>query len=136
MDKIADYAEDGDVDSVLGYLTADYSDADERSPGEIGELLMTYFEKYRGIAVNLLGTRVHSLEVPNAQIETEISLSSGAAKMFRKLVRFSGYYYRFKLDLVKEGKKWKIKSASWYSLTSHELFPESAKILKKLFPNL
>jgi hypothetical protein len=136
VEKIGDFAEDRDLDGILGFLSVDYSDEEGRTAPDIAELLEKYLEQYRGIAVNMLATKVQSIELPNAEIDTEVSLSSGAAKAFRKLVRFSGRLYRFNLKLVKEDKTWKLKSASWMSMTLEELFPESAKILREIFPNI
>jgi hypothetical protein len=73
--------------------------------------------------------------VPEAEIEIEVALSSGAAKIFRKAVRYAGQFYRFNIKLEKEEETWKCKTASWKYITLEELFPESFKILKKLFPN-
>jgi len=135
VDDIGDYAEKRDIEGVLLFLSDDYTDDEERTIEDIEELLDEYFQRYRGIAVNILGTKILSVTVPEAEIETEIALSSGAAKIFRKAVRYSGQFYRFRLKLVKEAKIWKVKRAGWEYITLDELFPESFKILKKVFPN-
>ncbi len=135
VDKIGDYAESRDMDGILLYISDDYIDDENRTIDEIEELLKEYFDRYRGIVVNVLATKVLRVTVPEAEIETEVALSSGAAKIFRKAVRYAGQFYRFNLKLVKEEKTWKCKTASWKEITLEELFPESFKILKKLFPN-
>ncbi len=134
--KIGNYAESRNGPGILYYLSDDYSDDEGRTPEDIGELLEKYFDRYRGIVVNVLGTKIVSLKVPEAEIETEVALSSGAAKIFRKAVRYASEFYRFNLSLVKEGETWKCRRASWENLTLQELFPESTKILRKLFPQL
>ena len=134
VDKIGDYAESRNMEGILLYVADDYTDDENRTIAEIEELLKEYFDRYRGIVVNVLATKVLRVTVPGAEIETEVALSSGAAKIFRKAVRYAGQFYRFNLELVKEEKIWKCKTASWKEITLDELFPESFKILKKLFP--
>jgi hypothetical protein len=134
VDKIGDYAESRDMEGILLYVADDYTDDENRTIDEIEELLKEYFNRYRGIVVNVLATKVMQIKVPEAEIETEVALSSGAAKLFRKAVRYAGQFYRFNLKLVKEEEIWKCKTASWKYITLEELFPESFKILKKLFP--
>ena len=135
IDQVGDFAEARDMKGVLRFISIDYSDDEERTIEDIEALLGEYFEKYRGIAVNILGTKILTVTVPEADVETEIALSSGAAKIFRKAVRYSGRFYRFKLKMVKEKETWRVKTASWESITLEDLFPESFKILKELFPN-
>ncbi|UCH93692.1 MAG: hypothetical protein JSV88_25955 [Candidatus Aminicenantes bacterium] len=135
IDKIGDYAESRNMEGIIYYVSDDYSDDEDRTVEDIEELLGKYFSQYRGIAVNVLGTKILNVTVPAAEVETEVALSSGAAKIFRKAVRYAGQFYRFNLKLVKEEEIWKCKSASWKYITLEELFPESCKILKKLFPN-
>lgn len=135
VDKIGDYAESRDTEAILLYVSDDYTDDENRTIDDIEELLGKYFDRYRGIVVNVLAAKVLHVTVPKAEIEIEVALSSGAAKIFRKAVRYSGQFYRFNLKLVKEEKMWKCKTASWKYITLDELFPESFKILKKLFPN-
>ncbi|MCK4761919.1 MAG: hypothetical protein KAW12_06950 [Candidatus Aminicenantes bacterium] len=136
VDKIGDYTEDRDMDGLLDFISADYSDDEERTYADIEELVKKHFDRSRGIVVNVLVTKITTLAVPEAELETELALSSGAAKLFRKAVRYSGRFYRFRLSLVKEGEVWRCKKAHWEQIYLHELFPESVKLMKKLFPNL
>lgn len=136
IEKIGDYAEDRDVDGILLYISDSYSDDDERTIEDIEDLLAEYLEKYRGIVVNILGTKIIELNPPDAAAEVETAFSSGAAKAFRKAVRYSGRCYRFNVEFVKEDEKWKIKYASWDDVRQDELSPESKETLKELFPNL
>ena len=135
VDKIGDYAESRDMEGILLYVSDDYTDDENRTIDDIEELLKKYFDRYRGIVVNVLATKVLQVTVPEAEIEIEVALSSGAAKIFRKAVRYAGQFYRFNVKLGKEEETWKCKTASWKYITLDELFPESFKILKKLFPN-
>ncbi|MFC2146861.1 hypothetical protein ACFLRT_05810, partial [Acidobacteriota bacterium] len=135
VDKIGDYAESRDMEGILLYVSDDYIDDENRTIDDIEELLEKYFDRYQGIVVNVLGTKVLHVTVPEAEIDIEVALSSGAAKIFRKAVRYAGQFYRFNLKLEKEEEIWKCQAASWKYITLDELFPESFKILKKLFPN-
>ena len=137
VDQIGDYAEERNSSGVLSFLTHDFTDHEGRPIEEIEELLEKYFERYSaGIVVNLLETRIISVTLPHAEVETEVALSSGAAKVFRKAVRYAGEFYRFKLSLVKEGETWRCNKAAWENLTLQELFPESIKLMEKLFPGI
>jgi hypothetical protein len=136
VELMGDYAEERNIDGVLGFISTDYSDDEERIYEDIVELLNKYFDRYRGIAVNILATKIIKIDTTRAEIETELALSSGASKLFRKAVRYSGECYRFNLSLVKEEKKWRCKYARWVVIPIEELFPESIKIIKKLFPTI
>lgn len=136
IDKIGDYAEDRDLDRILTYISDSYSDDEDRTADEISDLLAENIEKYRGIVVNVLSTNIIELTPPNASVETEIAFSSGAAQIFRKAVRYAGEFYRFKVDFIKEEETWKVKYASWDYVPMEELFPESMKVLKELFPDI
>lgn len=136
IEKIGEYAEDRDVDGILLYISDSYSDDDERTIENIEDLLAEYLEKYRGIVVNILGTKITELNPLDAAAEVETSFSSGAARIFRKAVRYSGRCFRFKVEFVKEDEKWKIKYASWDEVDQDDLFPESKENLKELFPDM
>lgn len=136
VDEIGDYAENRDIEGVLSCVSIDYTDDEGRTYADIEELLTEYFDRYRGIVVNVLGTNITKIEMPEAEIETELALSSGAAKLFRKAVRYTGQFYRFNLTLVKEGEKWRCKYAYWEVIPLEDLLPESLKIIKKIFPNI
>lgn len=133
---IGDYAEDRDFEGIMDYISESYSDDEDRTVEEIGDLLADNIEKYRGIVVNILGTQVSELKPTSAKVETEVAFSSGAAQLFRKAVRYSGRVYRFNVDLVKENEKWRVRYASWDTVSEREMMPESRKIMKELFPNM
>jgi len=98
-------------------------------------MVQTNFDQFRGIVVHLLSTRIDNIDPPEAAIQTDAALSSGAAKALRKLVPVSTDNYRFKIELIKKQDKWLISYAEWKHIGIEELFPESLSILKKLFPD-
>ena len=136
VNRTGDYAEERDIAGVLGFISTSYTDDEARTYEDIEKLLKEYFDRYRGIVVNVLATKIIKIEAPQAEIETELALSSGAAKLFRKAVRYSGQFYRFNFTLIKEGERWRCKYAYWDVIPLEGLLPESAKILRALFPNL
>ena len=136
IEEIGDYAEDRDKNGIISYISDSYSDDKERTKENIETLLEENFDKYQGIVVNILGTEFFKVNPPHANVEIDTAFSSGAAKMFRKLVRFSGHCYRFKVGLIKEYDQWIVKSASWKYISEDELSTESMEILKELFPKL
>jgi hypothetical protein len=134
--NIGRYAEKKDVNSLMMLLTKDYTDFEGRGKSEAAEMANGYFRQYRGIAVNVLSTRIDEIDFPEASVQTEVAFSSGAAKVFRKLIRVSLDNYRIKAKLRKEEGQWRIQYAEWSYVTLNELFPESLSILKKIFPEL
>jgi hypothetical protein len=88
--------------------------------------------------IHLLSVRVEAIETGGrASVRAEAMLSSGAAEVFRKLIRYAGDCYRFSLRLRKSpGATWQVESAAWESVPMDELLPESLAILKKLFPDI
>jgi len=136
IDEIASFAEARSADGILKALTEDYRDGEDRGKAETGEVLAEYFGRYRGIVIHVLATRFLELQATAATIQTDVSLSSGAAEIFRKAVPFSGEYYRFTCHLEKDGQEWFLQSAEWEYLSLEDLFPESMKILRKIFPDL
>lgn len=134
--KAAAYVEDNDLERTMEYISPDYTDDRERTVEDIAQLLESYLGKYRGIAINLLSIKITGLNPPEADIETDLGLSSGALQAFRTMSKYAGYFYRFKLKLNKSAKTWQVKSASWEQISQRELNKEAAENLKKLFPNL
>jgi len=132
--KLGNFAEERNVDGILSYIAEDYLDMYSRTKNNLRQLLNSYFRSYRGIVVHILGTRVIEINLPEAQIETDVALSSGAGKIFRKLASFYGEYYRIKVKLVKKNSRWVAQEADWKSVNIEVLFPESLKILEKILP--
>ncbi len=136
MENVGRYAEKKDLDSIMINLADDYYDFEGRHKRETEEMINGYFERYRGIVINMLSTRIDEIYPLEASIQAEVAFSSGAAKVFRKLIRFSTENYRLKIKLKKSNDKWRIRYAEWRYVSLNELFPESLSILKKIFPNL
>jgi hypothetical protein len=136
FDEIARQVEEENTANLIHYLSEDFSDFEDRSREDISDLVEQYFQRYQNIVFHLLSTKVVFIRGLEAEVEVEISLSSGAARMFRRLIKFSGQLYRFNLELVKIRENWKIAYAEWRYITIEQLFPESFKVLKKIFPKL
>jgi hypothetical protein len=122
-----------DIESIMMNLAYDYSDFEGRDKWEAKELIDGYFQQYRGIVIHMLSTRVDEINPPEAFVQSEVALSSGAAKVFRKLVRFSTENYRLSIKLVKRDEKWQIHHAEWRYITLDELYPESLTLFNKIF---
>lgn len=133
MDEISRYAEKKDLDSIMMNLAYDYSDFEGRDKQKSKEMIDGYFRQYRGIVIHVLSTQVEEINLPEASIVSEVALSSGAAKVFRKLVKFSTENYRLNIRLIKRNEKWQIQHAEWRYVTFDELFPESLTIFNKIF---
>jgi hypothetical protein len=136
MGNVGKNAEKKDMSGIMTNLAVDYRDFEGRGRSKTEDLINEYFEKYRGIAINILATRIDEIKSPRASIQTEVALSSGAAKVFRKLIRYSTENYRLKIKLIKREERWQIQYAEWRYVSLDELFPESLAILKKIFPEL
>lgn len=128
-------AEKRDLGAVMERLAEDYTDFEGRDKTATEALIRDYFRR-TGIVIHLLSTKVDAIEADGrASVRAEAMLSSGAAEVFRKLIRYAGDYYRFNIRLrATPPATWQIVSASWESVPLTELFPESLAVLKKLFP--
>ncbi len=133
MERISRYAEKKDIDSIMMNLSYDYSDFEGRDKWEAKGMIDGYFGQYRGIVIHVLSTRIEEINLPEAFVQSEVALSSGAAKVFRKLVRFSTENYRLTLKLIKREERWQIQHAEWKYVTLDELYPESLTIFNKIF---
>ncbi len=133
MDEISRYAEKKDLDSIMMNLAYDYSDFEGRDKQKSRQMIDGYFKQYRGIVIHVLSTQVKEIHLPEASIVSEVALSSGAAKVFRKLMKYSTENYRLTLRLIKRDEKWRIQYAEWRYITLDELFPESLTIFNKIF---
>lgn len=136
VDGVRKAAEKKDIQGMAGFLSEDYADFEGRGKKETEELLRDYFRRYRGIVVHVLGTHFEEAGPDGeTRLELEAVLSSGGGEMFRKLIRFSGEYYRFHIGVIKAGDLRRVRSARWEPVTAGDLFPESLAILKNLFPD-
>jgi hypothetical protein len=136
IDLTAEYAEKKDTSKIVDLLSDDFSTIDDQSKKDIRELLTRYFNKYKGVVINILSTNIIYIKSNKAEIETDVSLSSGISKVLRKVVRYYGETYRFKIILEKDLNEWKFEYAEWRYISIADLFPESYKMLKKIFPNI
>jgi hypothetical protein len=128
-------AEKRDLAGVMARLGEDYSDFEGRDKAAAEALIRDYFRQ-TGIVIHLLGMRVQPVGPEGqATVEAEALLSSGAAEVFRKLIRFAGECYRFEVRLTRAlDSSWRVVWARWDAVPLSELFPESLAVLKKLFP--
>ncbi|HMA54168.1 MAG TPA: hypothetical protein VKT17_06875 [Acidobacteriota bacterium] len=131
-------AEKKDVRGLMEFFAPDYTDFEGRDRTGTLRLITEYLDQYRGVVIHLLGARVGDVGPDGrASVECEVSLSHGAAEVLRKLIRYTGEYYRFRIELRRSGRaEWLFTYAEWRSIGLAELFPESLDILKKLFPGL
>ncbi len=136
MEDVGKYAEKKDMASIMINLADDYHDFEGRGKKETQDMINEYYERYRGIAINMLSTQIEEISSLEASIQTEVAFSSGAAKVLRKLIRYSTENYRVRIKLIKRNDRWQIKYAEWKYVTLNKLFPESLSILKKIFPEL
>jgi ketosteroid isomerase-like protein len=135
MSRIEKLVENKDLSGLLMVLTDDYSDFEGRNKMATEDLVDDYFRSRFGIIVHLLHAKVEDI-TPGGEtfLETDVVLSSGGAEVLRKIVRFAGDFYRFKLKLRKTPEGWRINRSEWKYLSLNDLFPESLPILKKFFP--
>ncbi len=131
-------AERKDARGLMELFAPDYRDFQGRDAAGTLELVKDYLDHYRGVVIHLLGVRIGGIDPQGtASVECDLSLSHGAAEVLRKLIRYTGEYYRFKVDLRKTGPGvWRFTYAEWESIGLAGLFPESLDLLKKLFPDL
>ncbi len=136
VEKLCTWAEDKKLDLVLDQISPEFVDFEGREKDEIKTLISDYFQRFGGIVIHLLSTRIDYFEVEaRAEVRAEIVFSSGAAEVLRRLVRYGGEYFRFRLELERDlEKKWKIAYAEWNAIDLGDLFPESQKANEELFP--
>jgi len=138
LKEAAARAERRDVAGLMVLFTPDYRDARGRDGAATARLVQDYLDRYRGVVVHLLGARIGEVRGDGtAAVACEVALSHGAAEVLRKLIRFTGEYYRFRIEVRRTGASdWGFTSAEWESIGLEDLFPESLDLLRKLFPGL
>lgn len=138
VSKAAARAEKRDLEGLGRYLDAGFESGDGRDKDGTLKLVAGYFERRRGVVVHVLGCRVAGIDpAGRATVEFEVALSHGAAEVLRKLIRWSGTYYRFAAELVRDAAgEWRFAAADWEEIPLTDLFPESLAVLKELFPDL
>lgn len=138
LKKSVALAEKRQVGALMEHFSPDYFDFEGRDKAGAERLIGDYLGRFRGIVIHLLSSRVDGPGPDGrAAVECEMSFSHGAAEVLRKLIRYTGEYYRFRFDLDKTGKgEWRFAYAEWQQVDLLDLFPESREILRKLFPDL
>ncbi|TRZ88454.1 hypothetical protein D4R89_08150 [bacterium] len=137
MSGLGKLVEKKDLSGLLAVLTDDYADFEGRDKKATEALVRDYFQRRFGIVMHLLHTKVGDITAGGeASLETDVVLSSGGAEILRKIIRFAGDFYRFKLELRKTPVGWRISRAEWEYLELNGLFPESLPVLKKIFPGI
>ncbi len=136
IEKISNRIEKKDEKGFLEFIDNSYFDSKKRDKKEIKRLIEEYYYMRKGIIVNLLSSKITELNLPKAKAVVDVAVSSGVAKVFRKLANYYGDYYRVEVDFIKRKKGWVVESADWHSISLEELFPESLRILKKLMPEI
>jgi hypothetical protein len=136
--KIPALAEKRDVAGLMELFAPEYADFEGRDKAGTVRLITDYLARYRGVVIHVLGVHPETIGTDGrAEVECEVALSHGAARVLRRLIRVGGEYYRFRFDLRQGGSEaWRFMYAEWESIGLAELFPESLEILKKLFPEL
>ncbi|MBS3819641.1 hypothetical protein KGY73_09095 [bacterium] len=136
LKNMVHHAEKKNLTPIMDRLSEDYSDFQGRNKRETQNWIEGYFDRYKGIVINLLSTRFEEINPTQASLETEVAFSSGVGKVLRKLLRYSTDIYRIHLNLVKREEKWMVCYAEWKYVPLDEIFPKSTKILKKIYPDL
>ena len=136
MDEVREFVEKKDIDSLLMCFAEDYRDFEGRDKNLTKAMINQYFLDFRGIVSHVLSTHIEEVTPVDASIQTDVLISSGGAKLLRKLIKYAGDYYRIKAKLVKREGLWQLQYAEWAYISPEDLFPESMSILKKIFPNL
>jgi hypothetical protein len=136
MDKVGEHVEKKDIDNLLMYFAEDYKDFESRDKNQTKAMISQYFLDFHGIVSHVLSTHIEDVTSSEASIQTDVLISSGGAKLFRKFVKYAGDYYRIKARLVKRDGLWQLQYAEWAYISLEDLFPESMSILKKIFPNI
>ncbi len=114
MNRVGKLVEKKDLSGLLTVLTDDYADFEGRDKKATEALIGDYFRRRFGIVMHLLHTKVGDITAEGeASLKTDVVLSSGGAEVLRKIVRFAGDFYRFKLDLRKTPEGWRISRAEW-----------------------
>ncbi len=131
-------AEKRDIAGLRELFADEYRDFQGRDADGTLRLVKDHLDRYRGVVIHLLGARLGEIGTDGvASVECEIAMSHGAAEVLRKLIRFTGEYYRFRMEVRRTGPaEWRFTYAEWESIGLEGLFPESLDILRKLFPGL
>jgi len=131
----ADAATNSDVEKFMRFIDFDYLDERERTKDIIREKVENYLNRFRVISINILNIKTVKNVNDKAEVITEINFSHGLGKMLSKIIRSAGESYRFRLNVIKKARGWVVKKAEWEWISIDELYPESLKVLRELFPD-
>ena len=124
MDRVGSLAENRDLPGLLALLTEDYADFEGRDRAATEALVADHFRRRHGIVVHLLHTEIGEVRPDGtATVEADVVLSSGAAEILRKIVRFAGEFYRFELELRKTPEGWRVAGRNGRPSSPDEPFP-------------
>ncbi|MEN8221893.1 MAG: hypothetical protein ABFR36_01430 [Acidobacteriota bacterium] len=133
--KAVDAAVENDVDQFMTFIDYDYLDGEERIKPDIQEKVENYLNRFRVISINILNIKTVQSDNDTAEVVAEINFSHGLGKMLSKVFRSYGESYRFHLDMVRRSRGWAVKQAKWEWMSLEDLYPESLKVLRELFPD-
>jgi len=138
LERTVALAEKKDAAGLRDLFTPDYRDFQGRDAEGTLKLITGYLDRYSHIVIHLLAARVGEAGPDGlTSVECEVSLSHGAAEVLRRLIRYSGEYYSFRMDVRRDGSgEWRFTAAEWRSIGLVELSPEALTVLKKLCPGL
>jgi hypothetical protein len=136
MENVVNLAEKREIDNLMSNLADDYFDFEGRDKDKTRDFLIQYFEQHKGIVIHILSTRFDEGDSLRAKIQTEMAISSGGAEVLRRLIKFTGETYRFKIHLLKTNGQWQVQFAEWKDVGVEDLYPESLSSLKKIFPKI
>jgi len=128
-------AKENDVDGFMGFIDFEYMDREERTKKDIRKKVEGYLNRFRVIAVNILNIRTVKKDNDNADVVAEVNFSHGLGKMLSKVIRSYGESYRFRMDMIKRARGWVVTRAEWEWMSLEDLYPESIKVLRELFPD-
>lgn len=132
---LAERVEKKDAEGLLAHLAGNYLDFEGRDREQTRAMAEEYFRRYRGIKIKLLSSRIEMGTGGAAAAEFDVSLYSGIGAALRKAVGFSGENFRVSCQFRREG-EWRISEARWENIALRDLFPESLRILREIFPDL
>ena len=132
--KAVDSATNNDVEEFMKFIDYDYLDSEERTKPDISEKVESYLNRFRVISINILNIKTVQSDNDTAEVVVEINFSHGLGKMLSKVIRSYGESYRFRMDMTRRVRGWVVKHAEWEWMSIEELYPESIKVLRELFP--
>ena len=133
--EAVDAVVDNDVEKFMKFIDINYLDSEERTKQDIREKVETYLNRFRVIAINILNIKSVKKDNENADDFAEINFSHGFGKMLSKVIRSTGESYRFTLNMKRNDYGWVVINAEWNWMSIEELYPESIKVLRELFPD-